>query len=46
MNEKQLQALVKQGEGQTLEFKDGRIHPRSLSAGSLSVSLCSMIGLR
>lgn len=31
MTEKQLQTLIKQGEGQTLEFKDDRIHPRSLA---------------
>lgn len=31
MNEKELQKLITQGEGQTLEFKDDRIHPRSLA---------------
>jgi len=31
MTEKQLKDLIKQGEGQTLEFKDDRIHPRSLA---------------
>ena len=31
MDEKELLELIKQGEGQTLDFKDGRIHPRSLA---------------
>ena len=31
MTEKQLSKLIKQGEGQTLDFKDPRIHPRSLA---------------
>jgi len=31
MTEKQLKDLIKQGEGQTIEFKDDRIHPRSLA---------------
>jgi len=31
MTEKQLKELIKQGEGQTLDFKDERIHPRSLA---------------
>lgn len=31
MTEKQLRELIKQGEGQTLDFKDARIHPRSLA---------------
>jgi len=31
MTEKQLKELIKKGEGQTLDFKDERIHPRSLA---------------
>jgi len=31
MTEKQLKELIKKGEGQTLDFKDPRIHPRSLA---------------
>jgi len=31
MEEKELLELIKQGEGQNLDFKDGRIHPRSLA---------------
>jgi len=31
MTAKQLKELIKQGEGQTLEFKDDRVHPRSLA---------------
>jgi len=31
MTEKQLRELIKQGEGQTLDFKDPRIYPRSLA---------------
>jgi len=31
MTEEQLRNLIKQGEGQTLDFKDERVHPRSLA---------------
>ena len=31
MNEEQLYNLIKQVEGQNLDFKDGKIHPRSLA---------------
>ena len=31
MEEKELLELIKQGEGQSLDFKDGRIHPRALA---------------
>ena len=31
MTKKQLRDLIKQGEGQAIEFKDDRIHPRSLA---------------
>jgi len=31
MTEEQLKQLIKQGESQTLDFKDARIHPRSLA---------------
>ncbi|MEK7396095.1 MAG: helix-turn-helix domain-containing protein [Candidatus Poribacteria bacterium] len=31
MTEEQLKELIKKGEGQTLDFKDARIHPRSLA---------------
>jgi len=31
MTEKQLKELIRRGEGQTLDFKDDRIHPRSLA---------------
>jgi len=31
MTEKELLELIRQGEGQSLDFKDGRIHPRSLA---------------
>ena len=31
MTKKQLKDLMKQGEGQTVEFKDDRVHPRSLA---------------
>ena len=31
MTEKQIRDLIKQGEGQAIEFKDDRIHPRSLA---------------
>lgn len=31
MTEQQLKELIRQGEGQTLDFKDERVHPRSLA---------------
>jgi len=42
MNEKRLQALFKQGEDQTLEFKDGRIHPRRTILVWISMLLISL----
>ena len=31
MTQKQLKDLIRQGEGQSIELKDDRIHPRSLA---------------